>query len=374
MSYIDTAERMGIIKARFDSGKDTWAGRTAAWHILGNVRGKYEKWMDIIVPGGADYEVLKKQLEWKGKLVDAWGSFRLDKTIPKGLEDRAIKIMHKGEEMYLSFLGPVGEDYQVIDHREGFQLLDTLVGSIDGAHYETMGTLDFGALVWGQINLNQQIRVGDDKLDVYGTFHTSHDASKAFQIFMNAVREVCRNTFRAGELNKLSRALRVKHTKNALARIDNMKAQIEEIKDVAKTFEDKLNFLAQRKMTRESMTKVLDRLFPKAKDADGQEKESTRRENIMSDILVLYEHNDGNAYPEQRGTAYNLLNSITEYTDHIRSSKNGGRAVSAVLGSGDKLKGDALDLILREAKDMPAIERSVSVDYADLGLNLNKVN
>lgn len=353
---------MGIIKARFESGRDTWAGRQDAWHSLGNVTGQYQTWRDINVAGGGDYEVVKKQLEWKGKPVEAYATFRLDKTIPKGLEDKAIRVSHKGDEMYLSFLGPVGADYQVIDHREGFQLLDTLVGNIDGAHYETMGTLDYGALVWGQIDLNQAIRVGDDKTDLYATFHTSHDATKAFQIFQNGVREVCRNTFRLGELNKLSRALRVKHTKNALTRITDMKAQIEEIKDLAKTFEFKLNFLAERKMTREATTKILDRLFPKTKTADGEEKETTRRENIVADVLTLYEGNDGNAFPEQRGTAYNFVNAITEYTDHVRQSKNGGRSVSAVLGSGDKLKSDALELVLAEAKNLPLVNfRNLSV-------------
>jgi phage/plasmid-like protein (TIGR03299 family) len=367
---IDVAERMKIIGARFASGKDTWAGRTDAWHSMGNVTGKYMTWKEALNAGGGNYEVVKKQLEWKGKLVDAWGTFRLDATVPKGLEDRAIRVMHGGEEMYLTFLSPIGADYLVIDHREGFQLLDSIVGQIDGAHYDTMGTLDFGAFVWGQINLAKTISVGDDKTELYATFHTSHDASKAFQAFLTAVREVCRNTVRAGELNKLSRALRVKHTKNALNRIGDMKAQLAEISDLAMTFEAKLNFLAKRKMTRESLVGIMDRLFPKAKDENGEAKESTRRENIVADILTLYEHNDGNVFPEQRGTAYNLLNAITEYTDHARSTKGDGRAVSAVLGSGDKLKSSALDLILGEAKAMPGIERSIQVDYADLGLNI----
>ena len=43
------------------------------------------------------------------------------------------------------------------------------------------------------------------------------------------------------------------------------------------------------------------------------------------------------------------------------------------MGSGDKLKSTALDLILGEAKDMPtmmASRPSIAVDWNDVGLNV----
>ena len=147
---------------------------------------------------------------------------------------------------------------------------------------------------------------------------------------------------------------------------------MDEIKSVAMTMQDRLRFLASKTATRESVEKIMDRLFPKKK-VDGEDASSTRRENILSDIMRLYEYNDGNVFPEQRGTAYNLLNAVTEYTDHMRSSKGDNRAISAVMGSGDKLKSTALDLILGEAKDMPtmmASRPSIAVDWNDVGLNV----
>jgi hypothetical protein len=123
--------------------------------------------------------------------------------------------------------------------------------------------------------------------------------------------------------------------------------------------EEKLNFLATRRVTREAMETVLDRLFPKPKSEDGTEKESsTRRKNVLADVLAMYESNDGNAFPEQRGTAYNLLNAVIEYTDHTRSSRGGngdGRAESAMFGSGERLKAQAMDVILENANGMPAV-------------------
>ena len=65
------------------------------------------------------------------------------------------------------------------------------------------------------------------------------------------------------------------------------------------------------------METVFDQLFPKPKAEDGSEKDSrARRKSVLSDILAMYESNDNSAFPEQRGTAHNLLNIIVTHTDH----------------------------------------------------------
>lgn len=336
---IDVAERMKVIAARINSGQDTYAGRQDAWHNLGQVSGEFQTWREMLVAAKADFEVFKDQLEWGGETVDAYGTFRLDASA-------------NGDRKKARFLGSVGMDYQVIQHTEGFELLDHLVGSIDGAHYETMGTLDYGRVVWGQVDPNLTITVGDDVQSVLLSFHTSHDGTKAFDVYESMLRHVCRNTLRAGSLKRLANSLRVKHTKHSAKKIDGLKTEIDEIKSVAITMQEKLNFLANRKVTRESYTKIMDRLFP-VKLVDGEEKSSTRRDNILGEILSTYEYNDGDMFKEQRGTAYNLLNAITDYTDHTRSSRGDQRAESAVFGSGDKLKTQAYEVILEGAKDMP---------------------
>ncbi len=375
MPNIDLAERIKIIGARIREGRDTYAGRQDAWHTLGDVIGKFATRKEILDAAKLSFPVVKLQLEFQGAPVDVWGTFRVDAEVPKGLENRSIRKvkLDNGQEYYLNFLGPVGKDYTVIQHTEGFDLIDHLVGQIDGAHYETAGQLEFGRLVWTQANLNFKIRVGEDESDIYLTFNTSHDGSKAFQIYETGTRIVCRNTFRIASLKRLEATLRVRHTKNASQRTSDLKAEIDEIKNVALSMQEKLVWLSQRRVTKESLETIMKRLFPMAKDDNEVETSSTRRDNILAEILSLYESNDGDAFPEQRGTAYALLNSVTNYTDHLRSSKADGRAQSAVFGSGDKLKTSALDLILAEAEKMPAMLRGgqgIAVDYAEAGLNL----
>jgi phage/plasmid-like protein (TIGR03299 family) len=216
-----------------------------------------------------------------------------------------------------------------------------------------MGTLDFGRIVWAQVNPNISIKVGDDETKVYITATTSHDGSGAFECYETGTRMVCRNTFRLGSLKRLAATLRVKHTKNAQQRISGLKQEIEEIRNVALTMQDRLTWLTRKRVTKESLKTVVDRLFPPKKDENEQDVSSTRRENILSDILTLYEANDGGQFPEQAGTPYALFNAVTNYTDHIRSTKSDMRAQSALFGSGNKLKGDALSIIMEEAERMP---------------------
>jgi hypothetical protein len=159
---------------------------------------------------------------------------------------------------------------------------------------------------------------------------------------------------------------RIRHTKNALERVERAKKYMDTVKDASRSLAEKLNILGTRRMTRESMKGILDKLFPVSKDAGGAPvANQTRRENILSDVLKLYESNDGDANPSIRGTAYNLLNAVTEYTDHLRTSRvsddkagagytqDRARADSAYFGSGEALKQRALEVILTDTAGNP---------------------
>ena len=360
MASIDVAEQTTIIPARIQRGQDTYAGRLDAWHMLGIVTGTFQTWREMVEAAKADFYVFKSQLQdGLGRPVDAWGTFRWD------LADKA-----KGDKTASKFLGTVGSDYQVIQHTAGFDLLDALVGQIDGAHYETMGVLDFGRVVWGQVDTSVSIRVGDDVSNILLTFHTSHDGSRAFDIYETSLRVVCRNTLRAGSLNRLAATLRVRHTKSAPARIKGMQAEIQELNKTAMAMQDKLIALSERRVVKDTVKSLFERLFPRPKTEDGTPKESTRRDNILASILERYESNDSNAFPEQRGTALNLLNAVTEWTDHDR----GTEPEAAVFGSGDRLKSLSLEWLIDNAGKMPLMpvaQASIPVaDFASIGLNV----
>jgi phage/plasmid-like protein (TIGR03299 family) len=346
---------------------NTYIGRQSAWHNLGIVTGRFMTSAELLAHEGFQYSVFKSQLhDGLGRPVEAWGTFRWNhKDRLAGLKDKTI------------FLSPVGKDYTVIQHHHGFKTVDMLMSSVDGAHYETAGVLGNGETVWALADRGHTLQVGDDVQHGYLLFATSHDGSMSHVYRMCMERVVCRNTLDIAMSEKTRASLIVRHTKNAMDRLTDAHATLERMQDDVSKVEDKLNFLAGRKMNREGFMSIFDRLFPKRKNADtGEDVETTRRNNIGAEILKLYELNDGNAFPEQRGTAYNMLNAITNWVDHERQGSKSAseRAENAIFGSGNALKNKAFELVYETAQGMDAKPRtyaSVQVpDLASIGLNV----
>lgn len=354
---IDLAERLHIIAANINRGQDTYAGRLDAWHALGAVSGTFQTFEEISLAAKARFFVFKAQSHDPiGRPIDAWGTYRVDYADVLKYKNGEISKLDYAQRA--RFLGTVGKDYGVLQTENCGNVLDALVGAIGGAHYETMGVLDYGATVWAQVDPHVDIRVGDDVSKCLVTFHTSHDGSRKTSFFATAVRMVCRNTVRAGLLSKLGTTASFVHRRGIAQHVADMTAEVQEIRTTAATMEEKLNVLNGRVVTRESMTTIMDRLFPKpAANEDGTTPHDTKRANVLADVLKLYEDNDANAFPEQRGTAYNLLNAITGYVDHERGNSKtttAQRAESATFGTGATLKQSALDLIIAESANMPA--------------------
>ena len=265
-----------------------------------------------------------------------------------------------------ALIGVAGDGYQPINNAVQFEAIDYLLEASNGAHYDTAGVLGKGERVWALAEIPEsKFQVAGDKFETYLLATTSHDGSLAFTLKLAAVRVVCNNTLQMA-LASNGTVARIKHTKNALERVEKAKRYMDTVKDASRSLADKLNILSARRMTRESTVCILDKLFPMAKDENGKTSDrQTRRDNILADVLRLYESNDANANPAIRGTAYNLLNAVTEYTDHLRTSRvsqdkeaagydnNRARLDSAYFGSGEALKQKALEVIMLDTAGNP---------------------
>ena len=311
----------------------TYVGRQAAWHKAGKVTGQYQTWKEL-VEHGLNYPVEKMQLvhPLTGKPVDSYGTFRMDTN---------------------EFLANVGKDYPVVHHSMGFEMVDKLIGSIDGAHYETAGCLGVGEKVWGLADLALTIRVGDDETKGYLAFMTGYDGKTAHRYKKVMTRIVCQNTWNMALAEKTNAQFVVQHRGNALAKVEQAHVALDQLRGEYQSVEEQLNFLASRKVTRESYESIMDQLFPKKElNKNGEPVNQSRREKALYDLTSIFADNDGNTFPEQKGTAYNLFNAFTNYIDHVKGNDQ-SRAESAMFGNGEKAKMEALEVITLAANDMP---------------------
>lgn len=335
--------------ATIDGASAVFTARQAAWHQLGTTTPDCQTWEQAMHLAHLDWPVVLKDLYSRdtNNVVAKIESF---KSVWRGNGSPAC-------------LGVVGKDFQPIQNREAFDFVDSLLGAADGAHYESAGALGQGETIWVLARVpGADIRIAgtDDKSESYLLFATGHAGNMSAVAKLTSVRVVCQNTLNVA-LSHAGSVFKVKHTKSAQQKLQNAKEAMAGVVTDAKHLEEKLNALAQRRMTKDSMLAVLDRLFPENKQAGSQ----GRRESILAQVLERFEANDGDVIPQIRGTAYNLLNAVTEYTDHFRTARitegkagmttEQARAQAAVFGTGEKLKTEALQVILQETAGGPQV-------------------
>lgn len=307
-----------------------------AWHKLGTTIQGVATWKDAMQLAGLDWQVEKRVLfDNAGNEVPAWGIFRNTDNV---------------------FLGVVGERYQTIQNEQAFEFVDALIGSNE-AHYDSAGALGNGEVIFCSAYLPSagfEVVEGDAH-QTYLLFKTSHDGSLSAVCKLTDVRVVCQNTLTQA-LSIRGNDMKIKHTRNAQERMNMAKSLILSGRKTAELIREKMRMLTTKKVTREAMENILKRLFP----TDENGALHTKTKNSIADLLGFYESNDNNAFPQVRGTAYNLLNACTEYADKARPTRGNSdvmaaRAESALFGSGEKFKTDSLEVIMKEAATMPAM-------------------
>jgi phage/plasmid-like protein (TIGR03299 family) len=340
-------------------GKDamfTVGNREAAWHLLGQRTSDTVSWDIAMAEAGLDWQVKTADLfsrDTKGAVTKIHGH----KSIWRDTNEPAC-------------LGVVGDGYTPIQNRHAFHFVDGLLEAMDGAHYESAGALGNGERIWCLAKLPVDIRIAntDDVSKSYLLFTNSHDGTSAGIAKLTSVRVVCQNTLSAA-LSDGGKVLRFKHTRNVHERMNEAREIMRGINSDVRLFNMRLNNLAAKRMTRTSMVAILDKLFPAPKVEASQ----TRRNNTVAQVLELFAKNDNDAIPEIRGSAYNMLNAVTEFTDHFRTVRNGddgrdkqhARAEAALFGTGEKLKESAVAVIEAETKDNPAIDSIVDLRGTD---------
>jgi phage/plasmid-like protein (TIGR03299 family) len=326
-----------------------------AWHHLGiNVEGA-QTWESAIQLAHLDWTIRKEQLFSKNKVaVSAYGLFRDDNNI---------------------FLSTVGNRYTPIQNRDAFTFVDALVEAEKGCHYITAGALGNGETIWCLAELpkswNFRIKGTDDIMTNYLLF-VEHRAARAACCKLTNVRVVCQNTMNLA-MKDGEKIFRLRHTPNVVEKMKSAKEILLSVKGQMRTLDEKFNILAQKKASNKIIGAVIKRLLPNFD-------KSERSKNVARDILTRFELNDNNAFPSERGTAFNLFNAVTGYIDHDKSVRVGSfdvslpdidahdhadkvefvkRAESAMFGSGDAFKAQALTYILEAVENAPAMNSKI---------------
>lgn len=240
-------------------------------------------------------------------------------------------------------LGIVSERYKIVQPAEVLEFFRDVVG-VGGMTLETAGSLDSGKKVWALAKTGETFSIkGQDKVEGYLLLSTSFDGSMATRAQFTSVRVVCNNTLSIATANTKG-AIVIPHSAQFDAR--GVKIDLGILDGAFNTFEDQANALADRKLSNKEAMALLTQIMVAGFDPEAAKAEetvlSTKRTNQIMTVFDLYQRAGmGSNLKSADGTAWGLVNAVTEYVDHQASRNTNNRFRSAQFGAGATMKTDA---------------------------------
>lgn len=233
-------------------------------------------------------------------------------------------------------LSVVSKRFKVVQPAEILEFYRDLT-EIGGYQMETAGVLKEGRKLWALARTGQCVTLrGRDTVNGYLLLATACDGTLATTAQFTSVRVVCNNTL-AIALGDGAGAIKVPHRSSfdALA----VKQQLGVAVTPWSSFSDYIKELANCHITEKTVEGFLAEVFAYS-HSNTEQHGPALNEHAAKKVLALYTgEGKGAGMSSAKGTAWGLLNSVTEYVDHHRRSRsNDHRRDAAWFGQGLLLK------------------------------------
>lgn len=331
-----------------------------AWHGLGQVFDRPLTVVEALENSRADYEVALQPLVAitpeindmiaRGEMINP------DMLLDLFVENRkATMRMDKNK-----VLGVVSDSYGVVQNADAFKFIDTLVtGQLDSRKdtpvIETAGVLGNGERVFVTAKFPEQIRLdnsGNDMVDMYMTFTTSHDGNGAVRCLVTPVRVVCNNTLNMA-MKECSGKLFLKHTSGINKRLDLANKENVEFAFRAlnlfdvykKSLEENFRLLRSKRFLEKQLNDIVAEVMMsedsfkvyKATGSLNHEDITTRSKNLYNDAMEALHGGVGQNMGE-KGTGLWLVNGITTYFQNEAKYRDSEMKFDSLMDGTAKMK------------------------------------
>lgn len=219
----------------------------------------------------------------------------------------------------------------------------------NGMEMETLGSLDGGRRIWALARTGEEFRLmGQDEVKAYVLLATSYDGSMATIGKYTSTRVVCHNTLSVAVGQNAKGDIKIPHSTEFNGH--QVKLDMGLLKGQWSEFQSNAQQLAERKVSAREQVDFILALMTDEKEKLDPESISTRKRNIIADILNRAQGAaKGAHFKAADGTAWGLLNAVTEYVDHTQGNSVATRFNSAQFGAGAALKREAFEAALKLA-------------------------
>ena len=259
----------------------------------------------------------------------------------------AIEAFPENKVLYRSDtklpLAVVSKRFQVVQPEEVLEFYRDLT-QYNGFELETAGVLREGRKFWALARTGQSTSLkGRDKVEGYLLLATACDGTLATTAQFTSVRVVCNNTLKIA-LGESSGAVKVSH--RSQFDMDAVKRQLGITVSSWDGFVARMKALVECPVDPDSVEGLLRRVLTYQSQ---ENKAMVVNEQALANVRSLYEGGGkGALLASSRGTAWGLLNSVTEYVDHHRRARSDDhRRDAAWFGPGAHLKQRAWDEVMK---------------------------
>lgn len=235
-------------------------------------------------------------------------------------------------------LSVVSKRYKVVQPKDVLGFYRDLV-SVGGFELETAGILKGGKKLWALAKTGQETLLPDlDKVKAYLLLATSCDGSLATTAQFTSIRVVCNNTLQMA-VGESKGAVRVPHS----TMFDPAAVKLELGLGMSswETFMASIKAMSNRPVNKfEAMSYLVNVLGDPALPLNDQP-----NQKAIQTVYGLYSgEGKGSKLQSANGTAWGLVNGVTEYVDSHRRARNQDyRLDSAWFGQGAQIKGKAFE-------------------------------
>lgn len=240
-------------------------------------------------------------------------------------------------------LAVVSKRFQVVQPGEVLEFYRDLTAH-SGFRLETAGVLREGRKFWAMARTGQSTNLkGRDKVEGYLLLATACDGTLATTAQFTSVRVVCNNTLRIA-LGNSAGAIKVPHRSQFDPEV--VKRQLGITVSSWDGFVARMRALCEVPVDPDSVEGILRRILTYPSPAGAA---PVVNEQALAGVRALYEGGGrGSQLASSRGTAWGLLNSVTEYVDHHRRARSDDhRRDAAWFGPGAQIKQRAWDEVVR---------------------------
>ena len=291
--------------------------REPAWHGLGTV---------------FDHEITSAREMLKIANLDNWNVRLEDVQLPDNYtssKNNFLVVRDHPINGNPDVLSVVGERYQTLQNEDLFAFGDYL---LDGARWETAGSLKNGRVVFGSLALERETVLDpngvSDVVKTYLLVNTSHDGSVAVAASITPVRVVCANTLNVA-LKGTKQSFKMRHTSTLDGRIASAREALGLANSYMDEFDKMAKELIEKEITKATFDKIVATAYPMPdKDKKGAMKKWENKIDLLEELYVADTNKNINK------TAWGALNTLTERLDWFRPARGGNNEGILAAASG----------------------------------------